>query len=455
MNYNRLILFYLLIIIAALPSFSQNENTEPEDTKQIIYTFKIKEMIAPAAFLTVKNAIKESEKIGADYLLMELNTYGGLVESADSIRTALMRTDIPTISWINNNAASAGALISIACDSIYMSKGANIGASTVVDQDGNKMPDKYQSYMRSTMRSTAESQGRDPQIAEAMVDERIVIDGIVDSTQILTFTTSEAIENNYCEGQYNTIEDVIEDGLGISDYELKDYKPTGVNRLIAFLLHPAVNSLLLLMIMGGIWFELQTPGVGFPLLAAIIGAILFFAPLYLEGLAENWEILLFFVGIILLALEVFVIPGFGIAGILGVFALIVSLTFSLVDNNLFDFSPEGIKLVGQPFLRVTSILLLFLILFFVFGASFFRTKSFQRLVLNTQMDKEKGYTVKEVKLNNMVGKRGVVVNECKPIGRVEVEQDYFFAKSEQGWIDKDEQIEVIGTDVNNLIVRKI
>jgi membrane-bound serine protease (ClpP class) len=96
--------------------------------------------------------------------------------------------------YINSDAASAGALISIACDSIYMSPGASIGAATVVDGSGEKAPDKYQSYMRSIMRSTAEENGRDPRIAEGMVDESFAIDSIKLEGQVITFSTSEAIK---------------------------------------------------------------------------------------------------------------------------------------------------------------------------------------------------------------------------------------------------------------------
>ena len=162
------------------------------------------------------------------------------------------------------------------------------------------MPDKYQSYMRSMMRSTAEAKNRDPEIAQAMVDERVYIPGISDSGEVLTFTTSEAIEHRFCEGEAESIEEVLE-MAGIKDYDLIKHELSATDKIIGWLIHPVVSGILIMIIIGGIYFELQTPGVGFPIAAAIIAALLYFAPLYLEGLANNWEILIFVVGLILIA----------------------------------------------------------------------------------------------------------------------------------------------------------
>lgn len=151
-------------------------------------------------------ALNEAQMLKADLVILQMNTYGGLLDAADSTRTRLLNFPIPVISFIDNNAASAGALISIACNRIYMRSGSSIGAATVVDQSAQALPDKYQSYMRSMMRSTAEKRGRDPKIAEAMT--RTYIPGVNDSGKVLTFTTSEAIKNGYCEGQAENIAEV-------------------------------------------------------------------------------------------------------------------------------------------------------------------------------------------------------------------------------------------------------
>jgi len=295
-----------------------------------------------------------------------MNTYGGLVDAADSIRTVILNSKTPVFVFIDNNAASAGALISIACDSIYMRPGANIGAATVVDQSGQPVPDKYQAYMRSTMRSTSEAHGkdtvvtgndtiikwfRDPKVAEAMVDPDVYIEGIIDTGKVLTFTTQEAILHGFCEGEADNIAEVL-DLAGIEDYEIKEYVITPMESIIGFLVNPMISGLLIMVIIGGIYFELQSPGVGFPLGAAIIAATLYFAPLYLEGMAENWEIVVFVLGVILIGVEIFAIPGFGVAGVSGILLMITGLTLSLVDNVQLTFEKGSFEILFRAFFLV-------------------------------------------------------------------------------------------------------
>ena len=134
-----------------------------------------------------------------------MDTYGGALTDADEIRTAILNYERPIYAFINKDAASAGALISIACDSIFMSTGSSIGAATVVTGEGEAAPDKYQSYMRSIMRSTAEAKGRNPEIAEAMVDEEIRLDSLIKDGKVLTFSVSEAIEYGFCEAEVEGI----------------------------------------------------------------------------------------------------------------------------------------------------------------------------------------------------------------------------------------------------------
>ncbi len=310
----------LLITIHSISLCYANNNKE-----NIYYKININEEINGTTWLFLKNGLHEAEQLESKGIFIHLNTYGGLVVFADSIRTKILNSTTPVYVFIDNNAASAGALISIACDSIYMRSGANIGAATVVNDSGEKMPDKYQSYMRATIRSTAEAHGqvaiingadttyrwwRDPRIAEAMVDEQVVIPGLSDSTKILTFTAQEAVKHGYCEGIYDNLDEIITQSLNDSDYKIVEYEPSFFDRIKGFLINPVVHSILIVIIIGGIYFEMQTPGIGFPLLAAGVAVLLYFAPLYIDGLAEAWEILLFISGIILLLVEIFILPGF-------------------------------------------------------------------------------------------------------------------------------------------------
>ena len=217
-----------------------------------------------------------------------------------------------------------------------MAPGGSIGAATVVNQTGEAAPDKYQSYMRSIMRSTAEASGRNPQIAEAMVDENIEIDSISPAGEVITFSTSEAIKYDFCEGEFNST-DALLNHLNLNDYQIYRFEVSNTEAIISFFINPFISGILILIIIGGIYFELQTPGVGFPIIASIIALVLYLIPYYLNGLAENWEILAFIIGLILIAVEVFVIPGFGIFGILGLIITLGSLVFMMLNNENFDF----------------------------------------------------------------------------------------------------------------------
>ncbi len=450
--------FGFILSIFCLINFRANaeasDSLATENDKVLVYKISLTQEIMPAAWRLIKDAVQEAEDADADYIYLLLNTYGGRVDIADSIRTRLLRAKPIVLVHIKNNAASAGALISIACDSIYMVEGASIGAATVVDQTGAQAPDKYQSYMRSTMRSTAEAQNRDPDIAEAMVDDRKVIEGVIEEGKVLTFTTSEAIANNFCDGQAESFEDVMKLAK-VENYEVKTHELTTTDRIIAFLLNPLVSSIIMLMIFGGIYFELQSPGIGFPIAAALIGATLYFAPLYLEGLAANWEILLFIVGIILIAVELFVIPGFGIAGIGGILFVVAGLTLSLVHNDFFDFSFGGIPNLSMAFARVMFTLGIGIIAMLIFGKSIFSTPAFQKIILSEDQKSEEGFSIKQIDLDLLIGNIGVAITDLRPSGKVEIEDRIYDAISEASFISRNDKVKVLKTEGYSIIVRKV
>ncbi|MEZ5013955.1 MAG: hypothetical protein R2794_06655 [Chitinophagales bacterium] len=319
---------------------AQESQTVDNQGEKKIYYFELHQDIMPMAVRLVDHALQEAKEMQADYIVMSLDSYGGLLDAGDTIHVKLLRCPIPILVYITNNAASAGALVAISCDSIYMSPYAKIGAASVVDQSGNPMDEKYQAYMRGIMRSTAEATGRDPEIAEAMVQGGGAVPGIIDSGKILTFTTSEAMKFGYCEGEVNSLDDLLKQA-GIPKYTISEYKASAMDGLMGFLLNPVLRGLCITFIFLGLYFELQTPGIGFALIIAIIAALLYFAPLYIEGLAANWDILLFVIGIVLLVLEIFVIPGFGIAGVSGILLTFSGLVLSMLRNSGLDFSERN------------------------------------------------------------------------------------------------------------------
>ena len=422
--------------------------------RQLVYKIDIKKEISKTSQIYLNRGLAEAQALNADAVLIHLNTYGGLLDAADSMRTAILYSPVPVYVFIDNNAASAGALISIACKQIYMRKGASIGAATVVNQTGEALPDKYQSYMRSMMRATAEAHGkdtlingrdttyqwkRDPKIAEAMVDERIVIPDLVDEGKTLTFTTDEAIKWGFCEGIAESTDEVITKYLQYEHYELKSYSPSWMDNLKGFLMNPILQSILIMIIIGGIYFELQTPGIGFPSAAALLAAILYFAPLYIEGLAANWEILVFLIGLILIVFEIFVIPGFGIAGIAGTILIIIGLTLALIDNVNFNFEYVGTFEISRALITVIiGITVGFGSMIWL--SSRIGTKGmFRRVALTADLET----AVSAPALFNMVGKEGIAATVLRPSGKVVIDGDYYDGVSESGFIEKGAKVTVV------------
>jgi membrane-bound serine protease (ClpP class) len=441
-------LFVLFLLTSSLFTYSQNK-------KQIIYQFSIEEEIAPPAVRTTNKAIEEAKRLNANYILIEMDTYGGLVDAADSIRTKILHCPIPVCVFIKNNAASAGALIALACDSIYMSAGATIGAATVVDQSGNQVPDKYQSYMRKKMRATAEMNKRNPEMAEAMVDPDVVIPGVIDSGKVLTLTTQEAIKYGFCDAEVSSSEEIMK-FLGIEDYDIIKHTPSFIDKIIGFLLKPLISGLLIMIIIGGIYFELQTPGIGFPLGAATVAAILYFAPLYLEGLAENWEILIFLLGIVLVGIEIFVIPGFGITGISGIILIVLSLTLSMVGNVGFSFPQNAIPAIIQALLVVVVAIIVSISLSLFLSSKLANWGIFKKVSLATELE---GNVTTQIEsnliLNSLIGKTAIVYNQCKPSGKAYIDDKLYDITLQNGFAEKGDKVVVVRTEGNFLIVKKV
>lgn len=447
--------FLLIILAGNLPIAYSQDSSTAINKKLLIYKFNIKKEIAPPVWRSTKIALEEAVEKKADIVLIEMSTYGGMLESADSIRTKILNSPIPVFIFINHNAASAGALIAIACDSIYMTTGSSIGAATVVDQSGQVVPDKYQSYMRAMMRSTAEATGRDPNIAQAMVDPRIKIEGVIDSGSVLTLTATEALKFGFCEGIAESTEEVMR-LAGIKDYEIVEQELKPIDKIIGFLINPIVSGILIMIIIGGIYFELQTPGIGFAIVASIIGALLYFAPLYLEGLAAHWEILIFIAGISLIAVEIFAIPGFGVTGITGIVLVVLGLTLSLINNVGFDFTPVNTnKIISSLFLVIISIFISIVASFFITKSLFTQNKFFGSLALETVESAAEGYTASDSEYQAMIGRTGIAHSILRPAGKVKIGDEVFDATALTGYIEKGDKIEVVKYETGQLFVRKI
>jgi membrane-bound serine protease (ClpP class) len=419
--------------------------------QKTIMIMEIKSEIDPRTTRYVDLALKHATDINAEIVLIEMDTYGGILTDAKEVVDKLMQFKKPVWVFINADAASAGALISIACDSIYMSPGASIGAATVVDGSGQKAPDKYQSYMRSIMRSTAEENGRDPAIAEGMVDEQVEIKDIKPAGKILTFSTSEALEHGYCEAKVESIEEIMARN-NVADYKVERFELSLAEKIISFTINPFISGILILIIVAGIYAEMQTPGLGFAGLAALAALILYLVPYYLNGLAENWEIIAFIIGIVLIAFEIFVIPGFGIAGISGITLTLLSLVLIMINNDAFDFE----------FVRTNDILIALaaamgglvggVVILFVLGANIHGTRVYKKMALTDIQDSRKGYVSTTLE-QSMTGKTGIAQTILRPSGKVVIEGKMYDAYTRGDFIEKGETVEVISDEGSTLKVK--
>lgn len=450
--------FYKLGILSLMAAWifiagaAQTEQTDdPTTAPGAVYLIHVEGLIDNGLHKYLQRGLELAKRNEASGVVLYIDTFGGLVDAADEIRKNLLDFELPVISYIDKNAASAGALIAIATDSIYMAPGASIGAATVVDGSGQYAAEKMQSYMRGLMRSTAEATGRDPKIAEAMVDESIEVEGVVEAGKLLTLSSDEAVELGLADGKFSTLDQVLVE-MGWEQKELIDLQELWAESVLRFLANPVVSSLLMLMMLGGLYFELQSPGVGFPGIISGIGAMLFFAPLYIMGLAQSWEIVLFFIGVVLIVLEVFIIPGFGVAGLIGISLVIISMATSLIGNVGFSY-PE-LHQISQAIWTMAITLILGIAMIASMIRYMPQNRFFSKLILADSTDRDHGYTSTSSK-DDLIGLEGVAMTSLRPSGTVLIEDRRIDVITSGDFIEKGARVRVVDTTSSRVVVNRV
>lgn len=448
----RLMSIALLFGVFALASaFRADDQAEVYTEPGAIYLIHVEGLIDNGLHKYIQRGLDQAVKNEASGVVLYIDTFGGLVDAADKIRKVILDSDLNIISYIDKNAASAGALISFATDSIFTAPGASIGAATVVDGTGEYASEKMQSYMRGLMRATATANNHDPRIAEAMVDESIEIEGIVEAGKLLTLSSSEAVELGISRGEFRTLSELLR-YMEWEEKELYDFQEFWAESVLRFLSNPVMSSLLMLMMLGGLYFELQSPGIGFPGIVAGIGTLLFFAPLYIMGLAQSWEIILFFIGVILILVEVFVLPGFGISGIIGVSLVIFSMATSLIGNVGTSF-PQFHQ-ISQAIWTMAITLILGVALIASMVRYLPENKLFNRLVLIDQTDRNRGYISSDSK-DDLIGLEGVAITSLRPSGTVLIEERRIDVVSVGDFIEKGAPVKVVDTSGSRVMVTRL
>jgi membrane-bound serine protease (ClpP class) len=417
--------------------------------ERLVYKIIIDEEIGLGLTPYITRGIKEAEEAGAEAIIFRINTFGGRVDAATQIKDLILSSKIPTIAYINNRAVSAGALIAISCKHIVMAPGSMIGAATVVDQTGQKVGEKYQSYMRSEMRATAERNGRRSDIAQGMVDERVIVEGLADSTQLISLTSEEALKYEMTDFIEADIEGVLKQ-FDLTGAEIVTVEPNWAENIVTFLNNGIVSSILLMIGFFGLFAEVKTPGWGVPGTAGIIALALFFGSSYILDLASMMEIILFILGISLLAVEIFVIPGFGIAGIGGILLILVSLFMALISTDPFlDMEDVSMAIVQLTVALVGAIILILLLAKFLP-----KSKRFSTLVLSEEESAEKGFVSHESE-KEIIGMEGVALTTLRPSGSAEINGKRYDVVAEWDYVEAGKRIVVLKVEGIKVVVKEV
>jgi membrane-bound serine protease (ClpP class) len=396
----------------------------------------------------ISRVVSDAEMDNAEAIIFKINTFGGRVDAATQIKDAIIGTDLLTIAFINNRAISAGALIALSCKKIVMVPGSSIGAATVVNETGEKVGEKYQSYMRSEMRSTAEKNGRRVDIAEGMVDERIVVEGLDDSTTLITLTSEEALKYGIADTLLKNFDELYAYfKFGNSEKVLQ--KSNWAEDVVRFLNNPIVSSILIMIGFFGLIAEIKSPGWGLPGTASIIALALFFGSSYILQLASVIEILMFVVGLGLILVEVFVIPGFGIAGISGIILIIASLFLAMVGADPF----LDIDAVSLAIIKLTGGLAAALVLIFLLARYLPKSNVFKKFILSEEEKATEGYTSR-TNLSELLGVEGVAVTTLRPAGTAEINGKRVDVVTDSEYIEHGKPIVVTAVEGMRVVVRE-
>lgn len=431
---------YLIALLFVVSTFAQQKK---------VYIAYIDGEIDLGLAPYVTRVINEAEENNADAIIFKVNTFGGRVDAATQIKDAILSSKVLTIAYVNNRAISAGALITLSCNKIVMVPGSSIGAATVVDETGQKQSEKYQSYMRSEMRSTAERNGRRTDIAEGMVDERIVVEGLDDSTKLITLTSEEAFKYRIADTVITDFDDLL------SAFDLKNAEEVSISSnwaeaVVRFLNNPIVSSILIMIGFFGLMAEIKSPGWGVAGTAALISLTLFFGSSYILQLASILEILLFVIGLGLLLAEIFIVPGFGITGISGIILIFASIFLAMLGSKPFI----DMEAVSFAIIQLSGAMLFALIGMFFLVKYLPKSTAFNKLVLSESEHAEKGF-VSYPSDKDLVNKEGIAFTTLRPGGTAEIDGRRIDVVADSEFIQQGTKIKVLRVEGIKVVVTSL
>jgi membrane-bound serine protease (ClpP class) len=421
-----IILLVLVTLLLSPCSYAQQSGT--------VWVIPIKGTIDPGLVEFVARVFRLAETEPVDLLMLEINTFGGRVDSATEIRDLIIHSDIPVVAFVADRAISAGALLAIAADEIVMAPGSTIGAA-----EPRPLDEKSLSYVKAEFMATAEKTGRDRMVAAAMVDADISLPDLVAVGEILTLTADRAYDIGFVEHIAPTRLSALE-AVNFSAKKIDVKKMAWTESVFRFLSGEIVSYILLIIGVLGLLAEVTSPGWGVPGFAGIFALSLFFGSRLFVGLLGYEAILLFMIGLLLLAVEVFLIPGFGIAGILG---------FISIGGSLFLSFPDVTSALQAIVITMIGAVVLLYLLFKFFP----RTSGWNRLILKTNLGEKEYAPVKD--RSELVGKEGITLTPLRPAGNIEIDGEPYDAVTEGLFLPKGETVRVVQVQGTRIVVRRI
>ncbi|MGH7481112.1 MAG: NfeD family protein [Longimicrobiales bacterium] len=414
----------------------------------VVYRIPVHGVIELGLAPFIERGVAEAEAAGAHALVLELETPGGRLDAAQQVVNTLTEAEIPVYAYVHQRAYSAGALIALAADGIFLHPGSVIGAATPVTGQGEKAPEKIVSAMRSEMRALAEQRGLDPRVAEAMVDEDVAIPDVVEQGKLLTLTATEAAALGY--GSVVSGWDEVLERIGAPAAETVSLDPNWAESLVRFLTNPMVAPLLLSLGFLGLLIELKTPTFGLAGLAGGVSLALFFGAHSLVGLAGWEEIIVLLAGVALLGVEIFIVPGFGVFGLLGIAGILAAVYLSLIGSfaTMADYSTAaGILAATVVLVLVTAWALI---------RTLPRNRRFMAsgVLLGTRTDRETGFISANVR-SDLVGTEGVALTNLRPSGTARFGDERVDVVAEGGWIESGAAVRIVASEGYRHVVRAI
>lgn len=426
-NISKLIMIiFMMFLILPYKGFA--------DSQKIIYKIDVNGEVNKGMYHYIKESIDKANKENADYIIFDIDTYGGRVDSAVDISDAIIEQDIPTIAYINKKAESAGVLISISCDHIYMNNYSTIGSAETIPNT-----EKNISYWTSQLKAVAEQKGRDTEIVAAMADKDISIKGLVNKGKLLNLTTKKADEIKFIDGIASSMKKIYTD-LNIDNYVQKDADVNMMSIFRNIITSTYIAPLLLSLGFIGMILEILTPGFGIGGIISITGFSLFFLGSIYTGNSTTTTVFVFGIGIVLLVIEAMA-PGFGIFGTIGIGSIIFSII--MASNNML-----------QAFLSILVSLIVSVVALIFILKKLPKRKIYKTLFLDTKLDAEKGYIPSK---DNRIylNKEGITISYLRPSGKIDIDGEILDVITEGIFIEVGERVRVVKVESNKIIVRHI